>query len=292
MIENQNKTLIVSHRLRGFNSHDASLQGLRNALAKEVFYFEVDCRTTKDREIVIHHDAKLGDEFSSQPFIADKTLSEMKKIRYKNSSASILTLDELFRVVEPHKKVKLYLDIKESGAEEKIINEAAKRNLLENIVIISWLPEVLFRINSLLNTMQLCFSFYPVCNTVNSRIIYLQAKVSSVFNFNKNRRLTFLFDNYNDGYSAVDKFGFDFEHFIHIPFTGKLLDILQSVNGIVCLNYKLVESSFIENLKRQNLQICLYSIDTEKDLRKYEAKFHPDIVLTDNSSLLKSKFLS
>jgi len=285
MIENQKKTLIVSHRLRGFDAHDASLQGLQNALAKKVYHFEVDCRITKDGEIVIHHDAKLGNEFSSQHFIADKTLAELKNIHYKNSSESILTLDELFQVIEPHKKVKLYLDIKESGMEEKIVEKAARRNMLANIVIVSWLPEVLFKINSLLNTMQLCFSFYPVCNTIYSRINFLQAKVSSVFNFNKNLRLTFLFDKYNDDCRTVGKFGFDFEHFVSLPFAGRLLDILQSINGIVCVNYKLAEASFIESLKRQNLQICLYSLNTEKDLQKYEAKFHPNIVLTDNSSL-------
>jgi len=285
MIENQNKSLIVSHRLSGFDVHDSSLKGLYNALAKGVYHFEVDCRTTKDDEIVIHHDAKLGNEFSSQHFIADKTLAELKNIHYKNSSGSLLTLDELFQVIEPNKKVKLYMDIKESGMEEKIVEKAARRNLLSNIVIVSWLPEVLFKINSLLNTMQLCFSFYPVCNTLSAQINYLQAKVSSVLNYKKNRRLTFLFDKYNDDCRTVGKFGFDFEHFVSLPFEGRLLGILQSVNGIVCLNYKLTKSSFVETLRKQNLQICLYSLNTEKDLRKYETKFHPDIVLTDNSSL-------
>ncbi|MFA6598787.1 MAG: glycerophosphodiester phosphodiesterase family protein [Ignavibacteriaceae bacterium] len=286
MIENQKKRRIVSHRLRGFSSHDASLQGLQTALADKINHFELDCRVTKDGAVVIHHDAKLGDEFTEQPYIADKTLAQLKSIHYKNFSGTILTLEELFQTIEPDKQINLYLDIKESGKEEQIINEAAKRNLLENIVIISWLPEVLFKINSLVKTMQLCFSFYPVCNSFSSRILYMQAKARSVFNLNRNQRLTFLFDAYNNSNNVTGKYGFDFEHFVSLPFNGKLVDVLQSVNGIVCVNYKMAESSFIESFKKQNLQICLYSINTEKDLQEYEAKFHPDIILSDNSSLL------
>ena len=286
MIENQKRRRIVSHRLRGFSAHDASLQGLQTALANKINHFELDCRVTSDGEVVIHHDAKLGDEFTVQPYIADKTLSQLKSLHYKNSSGTILTLDELFQTIEPNKQITLYLDIKESGKEEKIINEAAKRNLLGKIVIISWLPEVLFKVNSLVKTMQLCFSFYPVCNSFSSRINYMQAKVHSFFNLHRNQRLTFLFDAYNNNNSVTGKYGFDFEHFVSLPFNGKLVDILQSVNGIVCVNYRMAETGFIESLKKQNLQICLYSINTEKDLQKYEAKFHPDMILSDNSSLL------
>jgi len=292
MTENQKKTLLVSHRLRGFGEHDASLKGLQNALTKEVYQFEVDCRVTKDGEIVIHHDARLGNNFSSHPYIADKTLNELKQIHYLNSHETILTLDELFETIVPHQEVKLFLDIKESGKEEKIIEKAASLNLLDNITIVSWLPEVLFKINALLPTMQLCFSFYPVCNSIASRINYFNAKLKSSLGIDKKARNAFIFDNYNNDNGVREKYGFDFEHFVNLPFSGRLLDILQSVNGIVCVNYKLLTKDFIEQLKKQNLQICLYSINTSIDLRKYTVKYQPDIVLTDNPSLLKSKFLS
>ena len=286
MSENQKKTIIVSHRLRGFDEHDASLKGLQNAIANNITHFEVDCRLTKDGEIVIHHDARLGSDFSSNPFIADKTLSELKQIFYNNSNDTVLTLDELFQIIELHQNIKIYLDIKECGKEEKIIEEAAKRNLLKNIVIVSWLPEVLFKINSLLPSMQLCFSFYPVCDTFPSQINYFNAKIKSLLFRQKKDRNTSLFNTYNTDNGVTGQYGFDHEHFVSLPFRGKLLETLQSVNGIACVNYKLPSQHFIEQLQKQNLQICLYSINTERDLRKYTAKFHPDIVLTDNVSLV------
>ncbi|MDP3149120.1 MAG: glycerophosphodiester phosphodiesterase family protein [Ignavibacteria bacterium] len=286
MSENQKKTIIVSHRLRGFDEHDASLKGLQNAIANNITHFEVDCRITKDGEIVIHHDARLGSDFSSNPFIADKTLSELKQIFYKNSNDTVLTLDELFQIIELHQNIKIYLDIKECGKEEKIIEEAAKRNLLKNIVIVSWLPEVLFKINSLLPSMQLCFSFYPVCDTFPSQINYFNAKIKSLLFRQKKDRNTSLFNTYNTDNGVTGQYGFDHEHFVSLPFRGKLLETLQSVNGIACVNYKLPSQHFIEQLQKQNLQICLYSINTKKDLQKYGAKFHPDIVLTDNSTLM------
>lgn len=287
MSENQKKTIIVSHRLRGFDEHDASLKGLQNAITKNITHFEVDCRVTKDGEIVIHHDSQLGNDFPLQPYIADKTLKELKQIHYRNSNDSLLTLDELFETLAPFKEVILYLDIKESGKEEKIIEKAAKFNLLENMVIVSWLPEVLFCVNTIHPSMQLCFSFYPICNSFAATLNYFNAKVKSSFHLNRNVRNFFLFDSYNNENGAVGKYGFDFEHFVSLPIGGKLLETLQSVNGIACVNYKLPTKSFIAELKKQNLKVCLYSINTEKDLQLYQAKFHPDIILTDSSTLLR-----
>lgn len=289
MSENQDKTIIVSHRLRGFDEHDASLKGLQNAISKNVTHIEVDCRVTKDGEIVIHHDARLGTNFTSAPLIAEKTLAELKKIHYTNSTDTILTLDELFHILGPRKNIKLYLDIKESGKEEKIIEKAAKLNLLDKITIVSWLPEVLFKINTLLPSMQLCFSFYPVCSSLAARLHYFKAKIISSFNLNRDTRTNYLFDNYNNDSGATEKYGFDYEHFVSLPFTGKLVDILQSVHGIVCVNYKLPSFQFIDRLKEQNLQICLYSINTENSLRKCKSKFQPDIVLTDKAELIINK---
>jgi len=286
MTENQKKIVIVSHRLKGFDNHDASCKSLQNALAKKVTNFEVDCRTTKDSEIVIHHDARLGNEFTVQNLIADSTLKELKQIHYKNSSETILTIDELFQLIEPHRGVQLYLDIKESGKEEKIIAKAANLNLLDNITIVSWLPEVLFKINALLPTMHLCFSFYPVCSSALARLNYFNPKVKSLFQLDKKARNSLLYDSYNNENGAIGKYGFDFEHFVSLPFKGRLLEVLQSVLGIVCVNYKLSTVDFIQQLKKQNLQVCMYSINNEKDLRKYKAKFLPDIVLTDNPSLV------
>lgn len=286
MSENQKKTIIVSHRLRGFDIHDASFKGLKNALSNDITHFEVDCRITKDGEVVIHHDARLGNDFPLQPYIADKTLKELKQIHYRNSNDSILTLDELFETIAPFKEVKLYLDIKENGKEEKIIEKAAKLNLLDNIVIVSWLPEVLFCVNTILPSIQLCFSFYPVCNSFASRINFINAKLKSSLSIDNKFRNTFLFNKYNNDNGVTNKYGFDFEHFVSFPFTGMLLKVLQSVNGVVCVNYKLPSQRFIEQLQKHNLQICLYSINTERDLRKYSIKFQPDIVLTDNASLV------
>lgn len=289
MSENQKNPIIVSHRLRGFDKHDASLKGLQNAFAQNITHFEVDCRVTKDGEIVIHHDARLENDFASTPFIADTTLNALKQIHYLNSKNSILTLDELFEMLALHQDVKLFLDVKESGKEDKIIEKAAKLNLLGNITIVSWLPEVLFKINSLLPSMQLCFSFYPVCNSLAARLNYFNAKVKFFFHLNRNVRNTFLFDSYNNKIGATGKYGFDFEHFVSLPFSGKLLETLQSVNGIICVNYKLATVAFIEEMKKQNMRICLYSINTEADLQKYTAKFQPDIVLTDNFALLNNQ---
>ncbi|MFA6981035.1 MAG: glycerophosphodiester phosphodiesterase family protein [Ignavibacteriaceae bacterium] len=287
MSENQKKTIIVSHRLRGFDKHDASLKGLQNAIAQNITHFEVDCRVTKNGEIVIHHDARLGNDFTSGPFIAEKTLSELKQIHYINSTDSILTLDELLEVIVPHKGVKLYLDIKESGKEKKIIEKAASRNLLQNIVVVSWLPEVLFAINKLLPSMQLCFSFYPVCNSLAAQLNYFNAKVKSSFHVNRNIRNTFLFDSYNNDNRVAEQYGFDYEHFVSLPFRGKLLETLQSINGIICVNYKLATVAFIEEMKKQNLQICLYSLNSQNDLQSHRTIFHPDIILTDNSTLMQ-----
>jgi len=286
MSEKQKNTVLISHRLRGFDVHDASLNGLLNALSKGLTHFEVDCRVTQDGEIVIHHDAKLGKDFSEQPYIADKTLAQLKEIHYADSSGTILTLEELFESVRQYKNVTLYLDIKESGKEELILNKAAEHNLLNNIVIISWLPEVLFKVNELLPEMQLCFSFYPVCNNRASRINFMQTRFQSMWRHKTRQRLTWLFNNYNNENQVTGQYGFDFEHFVSLPLGGKLFDVLQSVNGIVCVNHGLIDNEFVYTLNTQGLRLCLYSLNTRNELQFSIDKFHPDFILTDNASLL------
>lgn len=308
---NQNNLILISHRLRGFDKHDATRTGLINALSLGIKYIEIDLRITKDKQIVINHDPHLQEHFTSSEFISNLTLDEIKKIKYKNSDSkeSILTLQELLDLFLEHKKDNshLFLDIKEFGLEEIIISEIRKRNLLNNVIIISWLPEILFKIHSLEPTIKLCFSFFPVLNQfkyffwklsfdkihLNKFILFL-SKSLSIKKINYFEYTNFIFNDYNrnetDSYKSEDYLGKDYEHIISKELSGDLLTILQKSNGIICVPYKLINNKFIDEYHKLGIRVMVFSINDEEVLNKYFTVVKPDFILTDRKDFLIKPF--
>lgn len=305
LIENNNsdETILISHRLRGFDHHDATVNGIVNALDNGVKNFEVDTRITKDLKIVINHDPHLKEHFSTNNFISDLTLDELKKIKYKNNSAqSILTLDELFDLIKNHKtKPHLFLDVKEFGLEKIILQKILSYQLDDSITIISWVPEVLKKIFLLNKNIRLCFSHIPIGNkarffflktTLNENNICLKKLLSPLLSRYSEFKNTFhYFNEYNSEVVNDNNFrnflGKDFSHFVSGFIDGELLNILVTTKGIVCVPYKNIDVNFVREYKSRGVSTSVYSINQEDELIDYRKKIKPDLILTDNHKLIR-----
>ncbi len=309
---NQNNIILISHRLRSFDIHDATKNGLLNALSLGITHIEIDLRITKDKQIVVNHDPHLQKHFNSSEFISNLNLDEIKKINYKysDSTESILTLQELLDLFLEHKKDNshLFCDIKEFGLEDKIISEIKKRNLLNNITIISWLPEVLFKVHSIEPTVKLCFSFIPELNQFKfflcklsldkihlNKFISLISKLIPIENIELFQYTYFIFDNYNrnylENYKLNDYLGKDYEHIISKELSGDLLNILRKSKGMICIPYKLINNKFIDEYHKLGIKVMVFSINDEDVLNKYLTAVKPDFILTDRKELsVKTRF--
>jgi glycerophosphoryl diester phosphodiesterase len=274
-------TRIVSHRLRGFDVPEATADALRNAIAAGVTACEVDIRLTSDSVPVINHDARLSRLFASTARIADISFEELLRVPYKKkTNSSIMMLEGLLTIIihSGIAELMLFLDVKETGGETEIIRLLDISGYRANVIIISWLPEVLFRIHKLAPEMKLCFSHY-YCPSRTGRLLRRGiARAQGRFRGS----FTVLTDEYNNEHAGNDSRGRDYEHILSAPVTGRMFALLQSVGGIVCVQHKMLTREFIATYHSAGIEVLTYSVNDAKLLDKYTNELQCDYILTDN----------
>ncbi len=289
------RNIIVSHRLRGFDKVDASLQGLKNALAKSIPAFEIDTRFTKDGEILIHHDPYIYDATEQRVYFCDVSYDELKeKFIHKSIPYLPARLIEFLREMQMNNSygVMTYLDIKEYGREKEVLRLFDSFSLTENLVIVSWLPEVLFAVHELNKTIALCFSHYPLIPGSFLRSAVLRSK----FNRTKTiygHQIFFPHNAYNktdlNRYFTENKAGDDYEHLATAPVRGELLAMLQTVNGMVCCDMRLTSRKLVQLYHEQGIQVAVYSAKHQREIEQYINKIGVDVILSDNNELCRTK---
>ncbi|MCE1189798.1 MAG: hypothetical protein LWX56_11745 [Ignavibacteria bacterium] len=278
---------VVSHRLRGFDSAEVSPKGVVNALNAGVKGIEFDTRITADGQIVINHDAciyKGGKPICSQTLISSQ--AEAVTIR----GSRLMLLEDLLEQVAVYKEAGpiLYIDIKENGYEDIILAEIQKHQLLNRVVIVSWLPEVLFRLNDLSGgTLPLCFSHHAVSNKFTSVTMKYRAIWGSRFS----PRLRVLQDRYNTGIPPRDRktYGEDTEHIVTNGVKGDLAEVISNSKGAVCIYWRQMTENIRDYYRNLGIRTVVYSIDKPGKLNAFLQKFDTTIVLTNNHQLCSLK---
>ena len=74
---------------------------------------ELDVRLTQDKKVVVFHDSNLQRMTGVQKNVKDVTLKEIKEIKVRQTSLTILTIDEVLELVDG--KVNLLIEIKNNG---------------------------------------------------------------------------------------------------------------------------------------------------------------------------------
>jgi glycerophosphoryl diester phosphodiesterase len=299
----QDYPVMISHRLRGYDIHDATKDGLIKALKQNVKFIEVDTRITKDDNIVINHDPHLREHFNSTELISQLTFAQIKKVEYKLKNGSILSLAELLDIFCKYrnKKTILCIDVKEYGQEDYLIQEIKNRSLEKNIVIFSWLPQVLFKINELNNELKLCFSHVAVSNKVKyfiMKLLYKRKKflslIEKAFSFlGVKIFLSYLhtikiFNNEINKNISEQPLTMcsDTEYYVKGVISGELLSLLKRNNGWICIPYTSLTTNISTYYKNSGLKLAVYSINNLKLLKRIYLKFKPDFIFTDNAELL------
>jgi len=287
------KNAIISHRLRGFDKVDASLNGIRNALTKSIPAFEVDTRFTADGEIVLHHDPFIIDNVGGRQYICEMTYDELlEKSKQKILNYLPAKLVELLREMQTNNAygIKAYIDIKEFGREKEIIRLFDSFSLKENLVVVSWLPEVLFAVHELDETIPLCFSHYPLVHgkyVKNTLLKWRFAKQQKI-KIHEAHSVHYVTDGYNktdlQACRNENKPGDDYEHLVTAPLKGKLLDVLKKSRGMVCCEMRFTGEKLIEVYHHHKIQVMVYSVKTAEQLERFRGKIKVDYVLSDNSA--------
>jgi glycerophosphoryl diester phosphodiesterase len=138
--------LKVGHRGARAYEPENTLRSFKKALELGVDAVELDVRKTKDNEIVVIHDADVKRTADGEGLVSNLTLREIKTLSSEKNE-KIPTLEEALDFL--NKKVKVFIELKEAGIEEQVVSLVKKKDLLKNIVIVSFLEDALKKVKEI-----------------------------------------------------------------------------------------------------------------------------------------------
>ncbi len=138
--------LKIGHRGARAYEPENTLRSFKKAVESGVNAVELDVRQTKDGEIVVIHDAKVDRTTDGKGVVGELTLEEIRHFS-ADKGEKIPTLEEAFDFLD--KKVKILVELKETGLEEKVLNLVRDKRLEKNVIVVSFLEDALAKVREL-----------------------------------------------------------------------------------------------------------------------------------------------
>jgi glycerophosphoryl diester phosphodiesterase len=138
-MENTEK-LIIAHRGASGYMKENTLSAFQKAVELGADMIEFDVRKTGDGKLVIIHDEKIGGRK-----ISELTLEEINNIA-KRKSYKILELEEALKFLWG--KIKLDIELKETGYEEEVMDLVLRYFSEEEFIVTSFYSEALAKIKN------------------------------------------------------------------------------------------------------------------------------------------------
>ncbi len=136
----------VGHRGARAYEPENTLRSFKKAIELGVDAVELDIRRTKDNEIVVMHDADVKRTTNGTGLVSELSLEEIKNLTSEKGE-KIPTLEEALDCLD--KKVKTFIELKEAGYEEQVLELIKKKDLERNVVLVSFLEDALKEIREL-----------------------------------------------------------------------------------------------------------------------------------------------
>jgi glycerophosphoryl diester phosphodiesterase len=138
--------LKIGHRGARAYEPENTLRSFNRAIELGVDAVELDVRRTKDGEIVVIHDAKVDKTTDGKGPVSELTLDEIKQLS-TDKGEKIPTLEEALDFLD--KKVKILIELKETGLERKVVGFVNAKGLKNNVIVVSFNEEVLRKVREL-----------------------------------------------------------------------------------------------------------------------------------------------
>ncbi len=142
-----NTTIIVAHRGLSSIYPENTLIAFSKALEIGADFIEIDVRLSRDKEIVVIHDETLERTTDGKGSVDQLTFNQIRKCSAGNwfsesfAKEKVPSLKEVFKLVD--KKIKLMIEIKQSGMESILIDLIERYDMTENVICISYFIESL-----------------------------------------------------------------------------------------------------------------------------------------------------
>ena len=138
--------LRIGHRGARAYAPENTITSFKKALEIGVDAIELDVRKTKDNQLVVIHDDDVKRTTDGEGLICELTLKEIKGFSAEGGE-KIPTFEEALDFLD--KKVKVFVELKEEGIEKQVLFAVHERGLEKNVVITSFLEDVLKRVREL-----------------------------------------------------------------------------------------------------------------------------------------------
>lgn len=127
--------IIMGHRGAAALAPENTLLSIATAMEIGVDAVEIDVHLSKDKEIVVIHDATVDRTTNGTGAVSSYTVEEMKRLD-AGKGETIPTLQEVMDFI--HGKVKLVVELKDEGTEGPVVDLIQRNGLMENVYVISF----------------------------------------------------------------------------------------------------------------------------------------------------------
>lgn len=275
---------LLSHRFREFTNIENSESGAIKACDSSIPYLEVDIRMSKDECFFVYHDPVFIQN-GKKKYLFKCGKKEIESWSYSNGE-KILTLDKLLDIFEnrKNKSQKLCLDIKDFGYEQELVALVHKKNLNENIVFISWIPQTLYEIYRIDKNFPLILSHHNI-----TKFGWMGEWVSLLI-----KNLSFnLFETFYMGYrkSKVELSGnmLGITHvYLCTKLDNSLAQILAASKGGICVHYSQACNKLYKYCDKESLELWIYSVNDMDSYRKFDSIKEINVIFSDKAPFINN----
>jgi glycerophosphoryl diester phosphodiesterase len=147
---------LLSHRLRGFAPVESTLQAMTTALAAGVRHVEFDVRATRDGTLIAYHDPffRAGNGSWQQIDVWD-----FEALRRQPHMGVATVADMVARFAAGRTpQSRLHIDMKVAGQADALLGILNAAGVLQQTVLVSWMPSVLQEFHVRYPSLPMCFS--------------------------------------------------------------------------------------------------------------------------------------
>ena len=157
----------IGHRGARAYEPENTLSSFRRAVELGVDAVELDVRKTKDNELVVIHNSDVNKTTDGSGAVSDLTLEQIKRF-VTDKGEHIPTLEEVLDAVG--RRVKVLVELKEPGVEEKVLELIRRKGLMENVIVISFHEDVLRKVRALDDEVALGLVYVRHKNPIQSAL--------------------------------------------------------------------------------------------------------------------------
>ena len=257
---------LISHRFRGFSSHENTIKGLNAALDFGVLNLEFDIRVAKCGTPMIYHDEAALDKNGQVHHLCDVIASDFEALG--GAFAHMPTAKDLFAAIgsHPKKDAKLLIDIKDAGFETEIHALVMLNRLASRVIYVSWVPEALYAMHDIAPEADYCLSHWCLSPDAQTRQVHTVREAQMGHIERPRRRLV-----------HGERSGW----FLDGPLRGDLREIVSSV----CVPQAMVSRALVDDYHRDGIEVSTFSYIDWDHIKRHKERFNIDLYFIDNKRI-------